>query len=36
MRYGQPWGSISTQGKETLYFRSMTLVLEGGKVTEVR
>jgi hypothetical protein len=36
MRYGQPWGSISTQGKETLYFRSMTLVLESGRVTEVR
>jgi len=36
MRYGQPWGSISTQGKETLYFRSMTLVLEAGRVTEVR
>jgi hypothetical protein len=36
MRYGQPWGSISTQGKETLYFRSMTLILESGKVTEVR
>ena len=36
MRYGQPWGSISTEGKETLYFRSMTLVLESGKVTQVR
>lgn len=36
MRYGQPWGSISTEGKETLYFRSMTLVLESGKVTEIR
>ena len=36
MRYGQPWGSISAQGKETLYFRSMTVVLESGKVTEVR
>jgi len=36
MRYGQPWGSISTEGKETLYFRNMTLILESGKVTEVR
>jgi len=35
-RYGQPWGTISTKSKETLYFRSMTLILEEGKVTEVR
>lgn len=37
MRYGQPWGSISTQqGKETLYFRNLTVVLEGGRVTQIR
>lgn len=35
-RFGQPWGTISTKGKETLYFRSLTVVLEEGKVSEVR
>ncbi|HET9216725.1 MAG TPA: hypothetical protein VFR18_07090 [Terriglobia bacterium] len=35
-RYGQPWGTISTKSKETLYFRSLTVILEEGKVSEVR
>ena len=35
-KYGQPWGTISTRSKETLYFRNLTVVLEEGKVTEVR
>jgi hypothetical protein len=36
-RFGEPWGSMRTGGKETLYFRGdLTLVFEGGKVSEVR
>jgi len=35
-RYGQPWGTIWARGKETLYFTGLTLVLEDGKVTQIR
>ena len=36
-RYGQPWGSMRAGAKETLYFkRGLTLVIEDGKVSEVR
>jgi hypothetical protein len=35
-RYGQPWGTISTKDKETLYFRSLTVVIEEGRVSQVR
>jgi len=35
-RYGEPWGSMKAGGKETLYFRGLALVFEGGKVSEIR
>jgi hypothetical protein len=35
-RYGQPWGTISTKDKETLYFRNLTVVIEAGRVSQIR
>jgi hypothetical protein len=35
-RFGEPWGSMKAGGKETLYFRGITLVFENGKVSEIR
>jgi hypothetical protein len=36
-RYGQPWGSLTVRGQETLLLRGdLKVVLEGDRVTQVR
>lgn len=36
-KYGQPWGVFRARGQETLYYHGdMTLVMQDGKVSEVR
>jgi hypothetical protein len=36
-RYGEPWGSLTIRGQETLYFRGdLKVVLKDGKVTQVQ
>lgn len=36
-RYGDPWGSVRVQGRETLYFAGgLELVLENDRVTQIR
>jgi len=37
VRYGEPWGSFTVRGQETLSFRGgVNVVLEDGKVTRIR
>jgi hypothetical protein len=33
---GQPWGTVSARGQETLYFDGLTVVLADGRVIQVR
>jgi hypothetical protein len=36
-RFGEPWGSFSVRGKETLYLRGgLKVVLENGRVTQIQ
>jgi hypothetical protein len=36
-QYGQPWGSVRIQGKETLYLKGgLELVIEDGRVSQIR